>query len=279
MLRRINGRRCWIIAPLAMMLALLSVCVVYSLTKDDIRYAAAQGDKVAETKSMIIDVSNAEQGYVMFKCKVDTKKDLKLRIMYEGKTTYTYNVINDGAYHCYPLQRGSGTYDFYLYIQAKGTSYNQQSMKSVKVKIADENAVFLYPNLYAWYTKDSSIVQVALDLNAGKTTQEDIVKAVKEYVTRTISYDHFGALLVKRGYTPDLDKVLSSNKGICFDYAAVTVALLRMQGIPARLCMGEADNVYHAWTSIYLNGQWEDYDPTYAVSGTKAKNYTLEAYY
>lgn len=279
MLHRSGWRKGWIIAVLAVLLVIFAALTVYSLTLDDIRFSSAPGRKTAETKSMVIDYSNAADGYVMVKSKVKTTKDLKLRILHNGKTTYTYNMLNDGQYHCYPLQRGTGTYDFYLYIQVKGSTYTQQSMKSVKVKIEDEYAVFLHPNLYAWYTEDSAIVQVALDIGGDAAGQKEAAKAVKDYVKRTLSYDHFGALMVKRGYTPDVDKVIAAGKGICFDYAAVTVSLLRMQGIPARLCMGDADGVYHAWTSIYLDGQWQDYDPTYAASGVKARNYTLEAYY
>ena len=38
---------------------------------------------------------------------------------------------------------------------------------------------------------------------------------------------------------------------ICFDYASLTAAMLRSQGIPARLEIGYAGSVYHAWISVY----------------------------
>lgn len=268
-----------IIAAVLALAVAVSACAVLGLTRDEVLFASAQGTRKAESGSMIVDISNASKGYIMVKSKMTTTKDLKLRIIYEGRTTYTYNLPNDGQYHCYPLQRGKGTYDVVLYVQVKGTTYNQQSARSVNANIRDNLSVFLHPNLYAWYTKDSNIVQVALDMNEGLKGQQEIVDAVKEYVRRNLTYDHFFALQVKRGYMPDVDKVLEKNKGICFDYAAVTVSLLRIQGIPARLCMGDADGAYHAWVSYYIDNAWHDYDPTYAASGKKVKAYTLEAYY
>ena len=61
---------------------------------------------------------------------------------------------------------------------------------------------------------------------------------------------------MQSGYLPDLDQVLEKKMGICFDYASLTAALLRVQGIAVKLVIGYADNTYHAWNEVYLSGQW-----------------------
>ena len=46
-------------------------------------------------------------------------------------------------------------------------------------------------------------------------------------------------------------KTLRTGRGICFDYASLTAAMLRSQNIPARLEIGYSGDVYHAWISVY----------------------------
>lgn len=56
-----------------------------------------------------------------------------------------------------------------------------------------------------------------------------------------------------------MDDTLKTKKGICFDYAALMTAMLRSSGIPTRLDIGYATNIYHACISTYLDEQgWVD---------------------
>ena len=87
-------------------------------------------------------------------------------------------------------------------------------------------------------------------------------------------------------YLPVVDSILSSGKGICFDYAALMTAMLRAQNIPARLEIGYASGgIYHAWISVYLEQQgwvngiiyfdgksWKLMDPTFASSANSSKS-------
>ena len=61
-------------------------------------------------------------------------------------------------------------------------------------------------------------------------------------------------IMIKRicagGYLPDVDDVLASQTGICFDYAAVMASMLRCERIPTRLEVGYMGDVYHAWMML-----------------------------
>lgn len=96
-------------------------------------------------------------------------------------------------------------------------------------------------------------------------------------MVNSFTYDYQLAATVKSGYLPNVDKVLESKKGICFDYAALMTAMLRSQGIPCKLVIGYADTAYHAWINVYIEGtgwisnaiyfdgqNWTLLDPTYA---------------
>ena len=63
----------------------------------------------------------------------------------------------------------------------------------------------------------------------------EILKAFYTYVTEHITYDYDKADSVEAGYLPDVDETLQSGTGICFDYAALTAAMLRSQDIPCKL--------------------------------------------
>lgn len=83
----------------------------------------------------------------------------------------------------------------------------------------------------------------------------------------------------------------ASQKGICYDYAALMTAMLRSQGIPTRMEVGYVSGgVYHARISTYIaevgwiNGvirfdgvNWTLMDPTFAASSYGANaQYTGE---
>ena len=108
---------------------------------------------------------------------------------------------------------------------------------------------------------------------------------IYSFVTKTLTYDDDLAKNVKSGYLPNVDAVLEKKKGICFDYAALMSSMLRLQGIPSKLVVGNAGEVYHAWINIYSEEQgswienvihfdgtnWYLMDPTF-VSTSNAAN-------
>lgn len=53
--------------------------------------------------------------------------------------------------------------------------------------------------------------------------------------------------------------------GVCQDYSHILLALLRHGGIPARYVAGllEGEGKTHAWTEVWLGGQWVGVDPTH----------------
>ena len=128
------------------------------------------------------------------------------------------------------------------------------------------------------------------------------VEKVYNYVVKNYTYDKQKAKTVKSGYVPNLDKVLKAKKGICFDYASTMAGMLRSQGVPCKLVIGYAGEAYHAWISVYVEGEgwvegviyfngtsWERMDPTFASSSKESKaimkyigngkNYTAKYFY
>lgn len=273
--RRHGRRRAGAIFASAVAVLLMVLAVAASVAI----YPEATGAKVYESGDAVVDASNIDQGYVMVK--MSSSKKIKVRIT--GANQYTYDLEGDGEYDVYPLQDGNREYSLVIYQQVKGNSYSQVLSRTLRPEMSDENAPFLCPNRYTWYTPDSAVVQLGKQLCEGLSSDQEKVNAVYQYVTSNIIYDYMAAMMViagqQTGYVPDLDEVLETKMGICFDYSALMGALLRSQGIPTQLVMGYADAMYHAWNNVLIDGEWVRYDATSAASFTKISQYTEEAVY
>lgn len=245
----------------------------------------ASGVKVKKNASAVIDYSNVADGYVMVSWLGGGSPKLKVQVKGPSGTTYTYNLRTDGVYETFPLSDGSGSYTVTVYKNVSGTSYSTVLNVKCEVSLTDEFAPFLRPNQYVNYTEDSAAVAKGAELCAGLTDNLEKVEKVYTYVVTNLTYDKVKAATVQSGYLPDVDAVLESKTGICFDYAALMAAMLRSQNVPVKLVVGYTGNVYHAWLNvwseesgwvdgvIYFDGSdWKLMDPTFASSGNSSSS-------
>ncbi len=250
----------------------------------------ASGGATYEKGGIVLDVSNASEGYVMLNYSGSNPK-VKLQIKTPGQVAYTYSISEYGSYQAYPLSGGSGTYTLTVYESADAAKnlYAMAMTQDVSVKILDELKPFLYPNCYVKFNRTSACVKKGEELAKGCDTDLDVVDSVYRFVIGSIVYDYDKAETVQTGYTPYPDDTLASKKGICFDYASLMSAMLRSQQIPTRLEVGYVGNLYHAWISCYLdekgwvdniiafNGKtWTMMDPTMAAGNGSKEVLRLE---
>ena len=133
-----------------------------------------------------------------------------------------------------------------------GGKYIKLFSDTFTTKIADTTNMYLFRNQYVNFNVSSKCVAKASEVCAGCTTNLQKISAVFKFVTDNVKYDKALAATVTSGYIPDPDSVLAKKKGICFDYASLTAAMLRSQGVPTRLVIGYASpNIYHAWNEVY----------------------------
>lgn len=251
----------------------------------------ASGEEVYSNGKAAIDASNKKSGYIMVKYTGGSGNKIKVRVTVPGGTVYTYNLNSSGSYETFPLSGGNGTYNVKVFRNVSGTSYATDFSQDISVQLKDQFAPFLHANQYVNYTSSSRAVAVAKQVTSGSSSALDKVQRVYTYVATNISYDYNKASTVSSGYLPNIDNVLSTKKGICFDYAALMTAMLRSQNIPTKLVVGYAGSEYHAWINVYVSGEgwvdgviyfdgknWELMDPTFAsTSGSeliKKTNYS-----
>jgi len=249
----------------------------------------ASGSKVESNSKAVIDYSNTADGYVMVKWNKETTSNLFVQITGPDDVRYQYSILPDGNFNVLPLTGGNGSYTINVLEQTSDGRGALVVGTTVKVTLTDEFAPFLRPNQFVNFDEDSEVVKVAASLVSKEYSFPEKIAAVYNFVTSNIVYDTDFAQSVIDGavssYIPDLDSVLARGKGICFDYAAVMTAMLRSQGIPTKMVFGYADDVYHAWISVYsdetgwidqvifFDGEsWMLMDPTFAAAAGSASS-------
>ncbi len=217
----------------------------------------APGKKTLGASPLILDISNTEQGYLTA---ISDSSDLKMNVQLttEEGVVYSY-FISPGESAVIPFSAGSGTYQVCCYQQIDGSQYAALFADTLEVSLKNEFLPFLYPNQYVNFTPDSESSKLALSIVSEDTSDVDALTAIYNYVVQNLTYDYDLADNVESGYLPDVDATLKSKKGICFDYAALTAAMLRARDIPCKLQIGYAGTVKHAWINVYIRSKgWVD---------------------
>lgn len=215
----------------------------------EVRTVSSPATDVFTCDSGSIDYSNAADGYISV-LYTGGSDSAKLRMIC-GSQTYDHD-ITLGKHDYFPLSCGSGSYTLQLYERAEGKMYSLLIDKTVQLNVRDEIEMFLLPNHYAAFDKNSAAVKKSAELCAGKSGTVEKLAAVFTWLTDNVTYDKELAQTVRSGYCPDPDRTLAAGKGICFDYASLMCAMMRAQGVPTRLVVGyAATDIYHAWNEVY----------------------------
>lgn len=220
---------------------------------------------VEENEKAAVDYSYAHEGYILAR-RGESEKRLKLRLIKD--TEYTYDLTGE-EWTAFPLSEGDGTYAVSVFEQMEGTTYVPVLAVDFSVELDAPFSPFLRPNQQVDYADAPLTLAKAAELTAECANDREKTEKIYAFVSEKLTYDEEWAAAVESGYIPALDEVLQREKGICLDFAALMTAMLRGQGIPCKLAVGDAGTVYHAWTEVWDETEeaWVRYDPTFAASG------------
>lgn len=244
----------------------------------------ATGVTVHSSDTVVLDVSNASEGYIMAEY-LGTNPKVKLQIKGPDSITYTYN-LHGNDYEVFPLTAGDGSYTIGIYENISDTKYSLALSADINIVLSNAFGPYLYPNQYVNFTASSLPVDKGSELAQAADTDLEVVELVYNYIIENYTYDYDKAKSVVSGYLPIVDEVFTKQTGICFDYAAVMATMLRSQNIPTRLEVGYVGEEYHAWISVYIeeigwiNGiiefdgtTWNLMDPTFASTSKTPKKF------
>ncbi len=127
-----------------------------------------------------------------------------------------------------------------------------------------------------------ALAQVLQELNLQGQPPDQALKILTDFFQNRFQYTPYVRLArynAEATDTPLRQFLLNKRAGHCEYFATATVLLLRKLGIPARYATGFVvpesarrgkrylvrERDAHAWTLVFLNGQWHDFDTTPAV--------------
>jgi transglutaminase-like putative cysteine protease len=212
----------------------------------------------------MIDTSAIDEGTVTISYVAEQR--LKVLVEKDGQRL-TYDLRNDGIAETYPLQLGDGDYTIGVLVNTTGTKYKYVSKQTVRLELEDDKQVYLASVRDVNWNPDMDAITKANELTEGLKSDSEKIKKIYEYIVSSFRYDYNKLAALPSTYTPDIDNIYSSGKGICYDFSSVFAAMLRSQGIPAKLVKGYTPNVegYHAWNEVFDSekGEWIVIDTTY----------------
>ncbi len=232
----------------------------------------------------IIDYTNVSEGFVAVQYKAETDKRIKVTVENSKKKRYTYN-IKPGKWELLSFSEGSDTYVVTIYQQVYDITYQSVLKKKIKVKLENELLPFLKSNQYVNLKNADKTIKKANQLTKYAETDIEKISFIYNYVVSNLFYDDEKAKIVQSDYLTDLDTILENKKGICLDYAALLVGMLRSQNIPSKIVVGYSEKTYHAWVSVYIKEDvegicgnitydeehWLHMDPTCASANNNSK--------
>ncbi len=260
---------------------------------EEIRLPESPGILTESDDLVLVDYSCTDQGYIRAKTLRTDHLRLKIRINF-GEEVYTYDLNKDLEFETFPLTQGDGTYTVIVYENIEGTRYTPLFQFDMEVTLADPNLPYLYPNQIVDYDAETTAVKKSFELVAEEKTELDRVKTIYDYVTETIDYDWDKVEAAEASFIlPIVDETLTTQKGICFDYAALMATMLRVQNIPTKVVTGYVEEGYHAWVEVYIHNMgwiaphiyfeldtWTRIDPTFdALDNAYRGKYTTRYVY
>ncbi len=191
---------------------------------------------------------------------------VKTRVQKED-TIYDYDLFGRTDFEYFPLQLGNGDYTVTIFENVVDNRYRVAERQTLNSVVDNLLTVFRNSIQTVRWNQDMKTIIKANALCLNLKTDKERLQAIYTFVVKNFKYDYEKIKSLQTTYVPNIDQILADGKGICYDYSAVFAAMLRSQGIPAKLIKGYTDNVkeYHAWNEVYLSDEkrWIVVDTTY----------------
>ena len=118
---------------------------------------------------------------------------------------------------------------------------------------------------------DTKTEKLANEICADCDSDEEKVKAIYSWIIHNFEYDYECEPVVQYF---NVRKNLSTQNGICYDFAHLFAALCRSQDIPCYVVDGtkyDNANYHHTWNRIYFDGAWWNTDVTLDTIQTRKR--------
>jgi len=224
-------------------------------------------------------VENLGDGIISVRYEKESGKAIKIMVEKSG-IRFFYDLDDDNE-SLLPLQSGDGIYRICILEQERDNQYRVLLSKSLEYIAIHKNECFTNPIDIIYWEEGEAIYKKAIELTDGKKTDHEKITAIYNFTINSFDYDYDKIKNIDVNYLPSPNHMMSSKKGICYDYASAFAAMLRINGIPTRLVKGHIKGVdaYHAWNEVYDSSsqRWITVDTSFdAYYIDKGLDYSFE---
>ncbi|KAB3531911.1 transglutaminase domain-containing protein [Alkaliphilus pronyensis] len=195
----------------------------------------------------------------------DVNNRVKLLVEKDG-TRYSYNLYEKDEIQLFPLQMGNGSYRIRVMENTEGNKYKTVLNKEININLQDSSITYLNSIQEINWKRDNKAIIKASEITEGIDCEQQKLEAIYSYIVKNIKYDYEKISTITSSYLPDIDEILESGQGICYDYSSLFAAMMRSVGVPTKMVKGYTDlipNEYHAWNEVLINGEWKIIDTTF----------------
>ena len=242
-------------------LVAISLCVVFLVTLASSSCNCSEDDE-------IIDISNSKYGYFSVCYSSPGTARLKIGVTVNNSAEY-YDYVR-GETFIAAFEKGTSEYTISLYENIGGTAYRRIASKWIDVELENSFSPYLISTTEISFSEEDEVCTTADSICKDLSDTGDIVRALYKFVRSNVKYDYKLASDITDGvikiHRPDPVSVLSSGKGVCYDFAVLFAAMCRSQDIPCFIEKGYFGSTYHAWNRVYINEKWYGVDLTIPIN-------------
>ena len=259
---------------------LLSMSCLASLSSADATSKAPS--TTMQCGQLFVDYSNLEHGTVKVAV-LDPDDSLRYKLVVEHEEqVYYYNLDLETDDIIIPLQMGNGIYKLLLVEQVEDTIYHGGIGTAYFDLEIDDMEVWLQPNAKVDFSSPEELLkELKWVIAPWDLTERDKFNSITEHMHETYGYDYITFITRARTvkeYT-DLNSLLKERIALCEGLSAMTVAFLRLSGIPSRLVIGKFGGGTHAWVEAFIDDETILFDPSYPDYKEHLKQYHPIRYY
>lgn len=209
-----------------------------------------------------VGIDDNKNGTVTVTYNNANKSKIAVTVKKDGSNTQYNYFLNGGAIDTeIPLTAGNGTYKVSVLKNIEASRYSPLSSEEVQLSLSDEKSAYLTSNQMISWTSKNEAVKKANSLCEKYKSQYSKIKVIYKYLVTNYHYDYEKYYQNSSGnlsyYTPNVDETFNSKKGICYDMAALTAAMMRSVGLQTKMVTGYPKTAYyngsqyHAWNKVY----------------------------
>ena len=205
----------------------------------------------------------------------DSETYLRVSLPMSGGYQEISNLLIEGAYE-YSVEYFNGWRDLTVRVPSSDyeaiitISYSARIFSNAQPWAGDVLVEYTLPQQFI-DSDNEAIIALAAQLRGSNDFQT--AQNIHDHVNDLIRWPTEDRVNVSQLYASEL---LESPVGVCGDFAILMVALLRAEGIPARMISGLVLRIplrsahdwghqggSHAWVEFYANGKWHFADPSW----------------